>query len=304
MKTSSRNAFTLIELLVVIAIIAILAAILFPVFAQAKEAAKKAADLSNNKNILLAVQMYAGDYDGTNVMLRNGMPRWGCGGASVVDCEQTNSAHNMLNPYIKSRDIWRAPNDSLARNDCPDVGPNTPGGAVSYVFTKYHNLWQTSAAQLGSFGVFGWDSVSTVTGQSSASRVDSLNESSLGAPAGTIIMVPILCTWSYWNGLMQHRRDQRWLAYDSTRASAVGAASPTLYISTFPKVDNYSGAWCGPGDAMSIGAYSGQTNFGFADGHVKTMKRESTMDIGWLTDMNNATSMGLKNLMHYDERFH
>jgi len=60
---SSMRAFTLIELLVVIAIIAILAAILFPVFAQAKLAAKKTADLSNLKQIGLAVIMYSNDFD-------------------------------------------------------------------------------------------------------------------------------------------------------------------------------------------------------------------------------------------------
>jgi prepilin-type N-terminal cleavage/methylation domain-containing protein/prepilin-type processing-associated H-X9-DG protein len=63
-----RRAFTLIELLVVIAIIAILAAILFPVFAQAKAAAKKASSISNGKQISLANIMYAGDYDDTFVV--------------------------------------------------------------------------------------------------------------------------------------------------------------------------------------------------------------------------------------------
>src|SRR5690349_6011355 len=58
-----KKAFTLIELLVVIAIIAILAAILFPVFAQAKLAAKKSADLSNQKQISLGAIMYCSDYD-------------------------------------------------------------------------------------------------------------------------------------------------------------------------------------------------------------------------------------------------
>src|SRR4051812_31157002 len=58
-----RKAFTLIELLVVIAIIAILAAILFPVFAQAKLAAKKTQSLSNSKQINLGIQMYMNDQD-------------------------------------------------------------------------------------------------------------------------------------------------------------------------------------------------------------------------------------------------
>lgn len=63
MKRNQKHAFTLIELLVVIAIIAILAAILFPVFAQAKAAAKKAACLSNTKQLNLAAMQYMADYD-------------------------------------------------------------------------------------------------------------------------------------------------------------------------------------------------------------------------------------------------
>ena len=66
-----RNAFTLIELLVVIAIIAILAAILFPVFAQAKESAKKVSCLSNTKQVGLSAIMYAADFDDTLPMHDN-----------------------------------------------------------------------------------------------------------------------------------------------------------------------------------------------------------------------------------------
>lgn len=78
-----KKAFTLIELLVVIAIIAILAAILFPVFAQAKTAAKKAAAISNGKQTNLGIQMYMGDSD--DILPRND------------DC----SAGSSLNPALK-----------------------------------------------------------------------------------------------------------------------------------------------------------------------------------------------------------
>src|SRR5580692_6924427 len=70
---SHKKAFTLIELLVVIAIIAILAAILFPVFAQARESARKTSCLSNVKEISLALTMYVQDYDERFPMWANSM---------------------------------------------------------------------------------------------------------------------------------------------------------------------------------------------------------------------------------------
>src|SRR3990172_2634390 len=76
-KARPHRGFTLIELLVVIAIIAILAAILFPVFAQAREKARAISCLSNSKQIGTAVLMYAQDYDETIVpwFVRTGLPR-------------------------------------------------------------------------------------------------------------------------------------------------------------------------------------------------------------------------------------
>src|SRR5436853_7431745 len=70
MKAARRSGFTLIELLVVIAIIAILAAILFPVFAQARESARITSCLSNMKQIGLSWNMYAQDYDETYPLSR------------------------------------------------------------------------------------------------------------------------------------------------------------------------------------------------------------------------------------------
>jgi prepilin-type N-terminal cleavage/methylation domain-containing protein/prepilin-type processing-associated H-X9-DG protein len=89
-----NQAFTLIELLVVIAIIAILAAILFPVFAQAKDAAKKTVDLSNHKQIALATIMYMNDSD--DLTPPNKWPNWYATAAKIY-------------PYAKSRALFTNP---------------------------------------------------------------------------------------------------------------------------------------------------------------------------------------------------
>src|ERR1700678_2459505 len=87
-----RFGFTLIELLVVIAIIAILAAILFPVFAQAKLAAKKAVSVSNLKQLGLSAVMYINDYDSLYPFAR----------ASGACSAATETYDIELQPYIKS----------------------------------------------------------------------------------------------------------------------------------------------------------------------------------------------------------
>jgi prepilin-type N-terminal cleavage/methylation domain-containing protein len=99
MRLKSKG-FTLIELLVVIAIIAILAAILFPVFAQAKAAAKKTVDLSNLKQNMMATLMYANDAD-------DFIPH-------TVWQEDYVFAARIL-PYTKSKDIFRNPSSSAKK---------------------------------------------------------------------------------------------------------------------------------------------------------------------------------------------
>ncbi len=109
-----RSGFTLIELLVVIAIIAILAAILFPVFAQAREAARKSSCQSNLKQVGNAVLMYTQDYD--EVMPFN--PWDGASGNPFQPAHQRTMAHNIY-PYVKNTQVFR----------CPSVPPGalTPG---------------------------------------------------------------------------------------------------------------------------------------------------------------------------------
>jgi prepilin-type N-terminal cleavage/methylation domain-containing protein/prepilin-type processing-associated H-X9-DG protein len=97
------NGFTLIELLVVIAIIAILAAILFPVFAQAKLAAKKTTDLSQVKQQNLAAIMYSGDAD--DVVVRHNS---GPAGDGHGDMYWTRA----IQPYMKSWPMFRSPVDT------------------------------------------------------------------------------------------------------------------------------------------------------------------------------------------------
>ncbi|MEA3400184.1 MAG: DUF1559 domain-containing protein [Armatimonadota bacterium] len=92
-----KRGFTLIELLVVIAIIAILAAILFPVFARAREKARQTACLNNVKQISLAFMMYANDYDEFLPPLNNG------------NASGTYWWMDLTEPYMKNRDILACP---------------------------------------------------------------------------------------------------------------------------------------------------------------------------------------------------
>ncbi len=123
MSTRRARGFTLIELLVVIAIIGILAAMVFPVFARARESARKAVCLSNVKNIALAVQMYLADNNDTMPPTEHRQEAreyfWtapgGGDGSDEADpwcCFQSNPylRHPVVyDEYVKNRDVWSCP---------------------------------------------------------------------------------------------------------------------------------------------------------------------------------------------------
>ncbi|MBQ7256825.1 MAG: DUF1559 domain-containing protein [Abditibacteriota bacterium] len=120
-----KKGFTLIELLVVIAIIAILAAILFPVFAQAREKARQASCLSNVKQIGTALQLYVDDYDETFPCTSKNAP------LCLNNAYSKGSIAVALSPYIKNWKMWACP--SSKKTDSW-VYTDDNWQAVSYLF--------------------------------------------------------------------------------------------------------------------------------------------------------------------------
>ncbi len=155
-----RKGFTLIELLVVIAIIGILAAMLFPVFAKARESARRVQCLSNVKNIAIAVQMYLTDWerfwpseherfiiDYFNTAPGGGSPKtW------PDICNHTTHANPyirepvLLDEYIKNRDVWKCPSATLM-NGAQFIVPMGPNG----------HWWEVYQANEGGWGKGHWD---------------------------------------------------------------------------------------------------------------------------------------------------
>lgn len=137
-----KTGFTLIELLVVIAIIAVLAAILFPVFAQAREKARQAACLSNMKQMGSAFTMYLSDYDSTYPTCDNdkakitGRPPEP--ETPDADGPPERDWHIVTQPYVKNFGIMRCPSDDFK----PPADPRNPDlAAGEYVSSYTVNGW-------------------------------------------------------------------------------------------------------------------------------------------------------------------
>lgn len=146
MLLQRNHAFTLIELLVVIAIIAILAAILFPVFAQARAAARKAVCISNEKQISTAILIYFQDYDERTPRAVNNAstsshlsipitPALAGDNAFSAADASVRRPEGFLYPYLKNTAVWRCPQDAVTFDG---RSLNTNGSLCLANATSYH----------------------------------------------------------------------------------------------------------------------------------------------------------------------
>lgn len=301
-----RRAFTLIELLVVIAIIAILAAILFPVFAQAKEAAKKTHCVSNTKQTALACMMYAGDNDDTIPAHDNNgsclylalsapgtaanpcnYPDWG--DLRPPDNQQANYARGAsvmywgaIEPYHKNQQLSDCPGigktkwqSVFANYAVLGLGPGTPvGGYQSSLERYYQNTLNQMALNmyLVDYG--------PVAGISSGSNHVNTRP---GAPRGnlgavktpaSIILGVAESTWDWdmsadlglGNGLV-------WPSMYTPNAACVHTSSDgwTWYVHNGKRGNGM--AYYGNANRHSLNPrLQGLAVFTFADGHTKPMK--------------------------------
>ena len=141
-----QRGFTLIELLVVIAIIAILAAILFPVFAQARESARMTSCLNNMKQIGLGLMMYAQDSDETYPTIYAGYDQTG----KYIDQHQGWMWKNAIGPYVKSKGIFACPSNPASDPDGPSNDQkNDRNNAFGHVMEKDGLMPQSYAMNAG-----------------------------------------------------------------------------------------------------------------------------------------------------------
>ncbi len=129
-RSRRKTGFTLIELLAVIAIIAILAAILFPVFARARENARRASCQSNMKQIGLGIMQYTQDYD--EMYPLNGANIFNVGGGEAYN-RDVNSWRSLIFPYVKSEQLFTCPSNPDNATSTRDGGwPAAPSFRKSY----------------------------------------------------------------------------------------------------------------------------------------------------------------------------
>jgi prepilin-type N-terminal cleavage/methylation domain-containing protein/prepilin-type processing-associated H-X9-DG protein len=285
-RTETRSSgFTLIELLVVIAIIAILAAILFPVFASAREKARQTSCSSNLKQLGLAFTQYAQDYDESLPVGYDfnwyGNEGWGTGGLCGWPGE--------VLPYVKTLNVYTCPDDSAGNELLNDSNPpagltlwGSNGNALSYKANGFCG-WSNSAGWFANYSPLAilnsWMGNGIQGNSSSMSKVT--------APSSTIL-------------LFESHADQC-LAYgkinSSTNMSSNACTSAFQQegcVTTATGVgDGLGFPGTGWGNLVSSNNYgavsathSGMSNFLYCDGHVKTLNPMNTVTFGYYGQWN------------------
>jgi len=235
-RTYLRKGFTLIELLVVIAIISILAAILFPVFARAREQARKASCQSNLKQIGLAIAMYVQDYDETYPMAYMAYS------ASNPDWYGTTTASaaywfTILQPYTKNKQLFICPTAG-------DIGQYSGGYGWNICGTKYTGISD------GSGNGFGYNPAVNGSGQSQPETPHKsfVKLSEVQEASNTVIVADPPS-----NGYASSGR----YFYPSS-----GGGRNHLPVLHGGQVGKFTGGG-------TVSSYEGGGNYLFADGHVK-----------------------------------
>ncbi len=264
-----RKAFTLIELLVVIAIIAILAAILFPVFAQAKEAAKKTSCLSNDKQMATALFIYAADSDDLL-----------CQTSWESDATHPYQVHwsFLMQPYIKNFQMFVCPSDTLPvkpKVKCPNGDADL--GKLPMVCDWMPTKGYSYIPNYNAMPAHDWLPVSMT---------------SFAAPANTILVTEKRDTGSSGDahkglsGFLPSQPCANWTfvpyggripaanTYSYTDANLVKAANLTGTSADYKQVDVTRVAW----DRHSGKKWEGGANYSYADGHAKFQKLEATLN--------------------------
>ena len=264
-----RRAFTLIELLVVIAIIAILAAILFPVFAQAKAAAKAASCLSNVRQIATGMTLYGNDYEGVAPLIRE------CGGPPPLPaCESgklTAGWMDLLQPYVKNAGIFKDPADSSS------IVPVSPSAPILAGATRPNGY------------VFG-DSQAKLGGQNRSSYGRNMNlanngiftasESQVEYPSTTILVYDFAPNSGGGIGggpSIDVGVEQRGASYNISRDPKLQPPGPGCVpgdLANYDPTVSYFRHLTPDQQAMERAGYSstrhsGGANYSFADGHAK-----------------------------------
>lgn len=275
-----RRAFTLIELLVVIAIIAILAAILFPVFAQAKAAAKATADLSNLKQLDLGIIMYANDCDDVYSDANSNDP----------DAETfTRTWVEKTQPYIKSLQIFQssldsrhdAPVASWATGFSPDDFKNAIG--ISYAPNGYMRSQGSAGMTYVGSDSDPWVFAGVMNQDDDGNYMTPNTKTStqVTQPAATVLLSDFFDSAMIKEGCCGFGNIDEWFAgtflqirvpgdigygqYDWFGPEEIpnGTLLPT---NTFPE---------GPTGGVSL-TKANQANFAFCDGHAKSMVPQAT----------------------------